>query len=103
MFKGAQFGVALGRNADEGPYARDEAVEGSSYLADDTGGAIVRQHQRPRRRGSAGMLDAMQTYYVIGYEAPPHSKPGSTRSRSSCGPRDSTSAARRGYYDAAGR
>ncbi len=80
MFQGAQFGVALGRNADEGPYARDEAVEGSSYLADDTGGAIV-HNTNDLEKGLAGMLDAMQTYYVIGYEAPPHSKRGFRRSR----------------------
>jgi len=102
MFQGAQFGVALGRNADEGPYARDEAVEGTSYLADDTGGAIV-HNSNDLEKGLAGMLDAMQTYYVIGYEAPPHSKRGFHKIEVQLRTRGLNVRARRGYYDAAAR
>ncbi len=99
MFQGAQFGVALGRNADEGPYARDEAVEGSSYLADDTGGAIV-HNTNDLEKGLAGMLDATQNYYVIGYEAPPHSKRGFHKIEVQLRTKGLNVRARRGYYDA---
>jgi VWFA-related protein len=102
MFHGAQYGVALGRNADEGPYARDEAVEGSSYLADDTGGTIV-HNTNDLEKGLAGMLDAMQTYYVIGYEAPAHAKRGFHKIEVQVRTKGLNVRARRGYYDATGR
>ena len=102
MFHGAQYGVALGRNADEGPYGRDEAVEGSSYLADDTGGTVV-HNTNDLEKGLAGMLDAMQTYYVIGYEAPAHAKRGFHKIEVQVRTKGLNVRARRGYYDVSGR
>jgi VWFA-related protein len=98
MFHGAQYGAALGRNADEGPYARDEAVEGSSYLADDTGGTIV-HNTNDLAKGLAGMFDAMQTYYILSYEAVSHAKPGFHKIQVQLKTKGLNVRARRGYYD----
>jgi hypothetical protein len=45
----------------------------------------------------------MQTYYVIGYEAPPHSKRGFHKIEVQLRTKGVNVRARRGYYDAAGR
>jgi VWFA-related protein len=70
-----EFGPALSRNADEGPFGRFEAAEGSSGLAIDTGGIIV-ANTNDMKKGLDELLDAMTTYYVLAYQPPANDKPG---------------------------
>jgi VWFA-related protein len=70
-----EFGPSLSRNADEGPFGRFEAGEGPMGLAVDTGGIIV-SNTNDMRRGLDELLDSMATYYIVGYQPPPHAKPG---------------------------
>lgn len=72
------FGPALSRNADEGPFGRFEAGEGPIGLAVDTGGVIV-SNTNDMSRGLDQLLDSIATYYIVGYEPPVHAKPGFRR------------------------
>jgi len=70
-----EFGPALNRDANEGPYGRFDAAEGPVGLAVDTGGVIV-ANRNDMRRGLDELLDGMSTYYVVGYVPAPHQKSG---------------------------
>jgi VWFA-related protein len=70
-----EFGPALSRNADEGPFGRFEAAEGSTGLAVDTGGIIV-ANTNDMEKGLDELLETMTTYYVLAYQPPTHDKPG---------------------------
>jgi len=91
-------GGALNRDVDETPFARSDASEGSTALADATGGITIR-NTNDIEKSLARLLDTMQTYYVLGYEAPPHGKPGFRRIKVDARPKDLTVRARRGYFD----
>jgi VWFA-related protein len=98
MFKSTEYGAALGRNSNEGPNGRADAAEGTVNLADDSGGFIV-ENTNDFEKGMTRILDTMQTYYVIGYEAPPHGKPGFHRIEVQVKAKGANVRARRGYYD----
>ena len=73
-----EFGAALGRNSDEGPFGRFEAGEGPTGLAVDTGGVLV-SNTNDMRRGLDQLLDSLATYYIVGYEPPVRTKRGFRR------------------------
>jgi VWFA-related protein len=101
-FKGVEYGTLLRRGADEGPTGRSDAVEGSVDLADDSGGVII-QNTNDFEKGLARVLDAMRTYYVIGYEAPPHAKQGFHKIEVQLRTKGLNVRARRGYFDVTAR
>ena len=98
-FKDVQYGAALNRNSDEGPTGRADAAEGTVNLADDSGGLIV-ENTNDFEKGLTRVLDTMQIYYVIGYEAPPHGKPGFHKIQVEVKTKGVSVRARRGYFDA---
>jgi VWFA-related protein len=99
MFKSVEYGAALGRNSNEGPNGRADAAEGTVNLADDSGGLIV-ENTNDFEKGLTRILDTMQAYYVIGYEAPPHTgKPGFHKIQVEVKTKGVSVRARRGYYD----
>jgi hypothetical protein len=77
-------------------------VEGSVDLADDSGGVII-QNTNDFEKGLARVLDAMRTYYIIGYEAPPHAKQGFHKIEVQVRTKGLNVRARRGYFDVTGR
>jgi VWFA-related protein len=101
-FKGVEYGTLLRRGADEGPTGRSDAVEGSVDLADDSGGVII-QNTNDFEKGLARVLDTMRTYYVIGYEAPPHAKQGFHKIEVQLRTKGLNVRARRGYFDVTAR
>jgi len=70
-----EFGPLLSRAADEGPYGRFEAAEGTTGLAVDTGGLTV-VNTNDMGKGLDQLLDSMTAYYVAAYRPPPHEKRG---------------------------
>jgi VWFA-related protein len=98
VFKGVEYSVPLDRNSNEGPTAKADAAEGTVNLADDSGGLIV-ENTNDFEKGLARVLDTMQTYYILGYEAPPHAKPGFHKIQVEVKTKGVSVRARRGYYD----
>jgi VWFA-related protein len=98
LFKGVEYSVPLDRNSNEGPTAKADAAEGTVNLADDSGGLIV-ENTNDFEKGLARVLDTMQTYYIIGYEAPAHAKPGFHKIQVEVKTKGVSVRARRGYYD----
>ena len=98
-FKDVQYGAALDRNSDEGPNGRADAAEGTVNLADDSGGFIV-ENTNDFEKGLTRILNTMQTYYVVAYEAPAHNKPGFHKIEVQVKTKGLSVRARRGYYDA---
>lgn len=94
-FQGVEFGAALDLNAAEGPFARSEASQGATSLADDTGGIVV-QNTNDMEKGLRKMLDTMKTYYILGYE-PPFGKPGFRKIKVEVRRKGLRVLARRGY------
>jgi VWFA-related protein len=98
-FDSVEYSTRLGRNADEGPTGRTDAVEGSMDLADESGGVIV-QNTNDIEKGLARILETMRTYYIVAYEAPAHNKPGFHKIEVQVKTKGLSVRARRGYYDA---
>lgn len=98
VFKGVEYSVPLDRNSNEGPTAKADAAEGTVNLADDSGGLIV-ENTNDFEKGLARVLDTMQTYYILGYEAPAHGKPGFHKIHVEVKTKGVSVRARRGYYD----
>jgi VWFA-related protein len=98
IFQGVEYGPALDRDAGEAPFAFTDAAEGSTSMALDTGGLVIRNTNN-FTRGLGQMLDAMTTYYVIGYEPPEHDKPGFRKIKVEARSKDLKVRARRGYFD----
>lgn len=94
-FQGVEYGAPLDIQAVEGPFARSDASQGATSLADDTGGIVV-QNTNDMEKGLKKMLDTMKTYYILGYE-PPSGKPGFRRIRVEVRRKDLRVLARRGY------
>jgi VWFA-related protein len=99
IFKGVEYGAALGRNSDEGPMGRADAAEGTVNLADDSGGLIV-ENTNDFEKGLTRILETMRTYYIVAYEAPAHHKPGFHKIEVQVKTKGVSVRARRGYYDA---
>lgn len=70
-----QYGPGVSPAADYAPLTWSEDAEGSSGLADDTGGISVR-NSNDMGKGLGRVLDMMQTYYILGYEPPANAKSG---------------------------
>jgi VWFA-related protein len=96
--QGIQHGPALAR-AGETSFARFDAGEGSSGLADNTGGITIRDTNN-LSEGVGRVLDTMKTYYILAYAPPAHTKPGFRRIKVDVRPRGLHVRARRGYFDA---
>jgi VWFA-related protein len=96
-YKGVEYGAALGREADEGPFGWAQAAEGSMDLADETGGVAV-VHSNDMERGLTHVLDTMTAYYVIAYQPPAHAKPGYRRIKIEIRTKGLHVRARRGYF-----
>jgi VWFA-related protein len=99
-YAGVQYGPALSRNADEGPFGWVEAAEGSALLADETGGVVV-GNSNDLEKGLGRLLDAMQTYYILAYQPPAHDKPGYRKIKVEVRTKGLNVRARRGYYSGA--
>jgi VWFA-related protein len=95
-----EFGPALERDAGETPFASAEAAEGSTNLADDTGGLIIR-NTNDISKGLTRVLDMTSTYYLLGYEPPDHKKPGFRKIKVEPLDKRYRVIARRGYFDEA--
>ena len=67
-----------------------------------SGGLIV-ENTNDFEKGLTRVLDTMQTYYIIGYEALPHAKPGFHKIQVQVRTKGVSVLARRGYYDATAR
>lgn len=98
IFQGVEFGPAIDRDAGETPFAFADASEGSTGLALDTGGLVIRNTNN-FEKGLEQMFDTMTTYYVIGYEPAEHDKPGFRKIKVEVRGKDLRVRARRGYYD----
>ena len=101
-FQSVEYGQALERDAGETPFAFSEAAEGSSSLAVDTGGLVIR-NTNDMSKGLARLLDTMTTYYVIGYEPPEHKKAGFRKIKVEVLTKGLNVIARRGYFDEASK
>jgi VWFA-related protein len=97
-FSDIGFGGALATSAGDAPLERSEAARGSGSLADDTGGITIR-NANDLGKGLGRILDTMHTYYVLGYEAPPQSKPGFRKIKVETRTKGLNVRARRGYFD----
>lgn len=97
-YQGVEYGPALERDAGETPFAYSEAAEGSSNLADDTGGLTIR-NTNDMSRGLTRLLDMTSTYYLLGYEPPEHKKPGFRKIKVEMLRKGFRVIARRGYFD----
>ena len=100
QFQGVEYGPALERDAGETPFAFSDAAEGSSGLADDTGGLTIR-NTNDIAKGLTRLLDTMTTYYILGYEPPEHKKRGFRKIKVEVLSKGLTVIARRGYFDEA--
>jgi VWFA-related protein len=92
-----RYGPALGPRADATPFAWAAAAEGPSTLADDTGG-LVFHNSNDIEKGIGRMIESMSTYYILGYEAPSHDKPGFKKITVESNTRGLRIRARRGYF-----
>ena len=99
-FQNVEYGPALDRDAGETPFAFSEAAEGSSNLADDTGGLTIR-NTNDISKGLTRLLDMTSTYYVLGYEPPEHKKAGFRKIKVETSIKGYRVIARRGYFDEA--
>jgi VWFA-related protein len=97
-YQGVEYGPALDRDAGETPFAFSEAAEGSSNLADDTGGLTIR-NTNDVSKGLTRLLDMTSTYYLLGYEPPEHKKPGFRKIKLEMLKKGYRVIARRGYFD----
>ncbi len=99
-FQGVEYGPAMDREGGETPFAFSEAAEGSSNLAADTGGLVIR-NRNDLTKGFTRVLDTMTTYYLIGYQPPEHDKPGFRKIKVEVLTKGLKVIARRGYFDEA--
>jgi len=98
-FENVTFGAALGASSGDLTTARMDAAQGTSVLADDTGGIIVR-NTNDLEKGLGRLFDSMSTYYIVGYEHVPQTKAGFRKIKVETRTKGLTVRARRGYYDA---
>lgn len=94
--QGVQYGPGLKPKGDYAPFTWLNDAEGSSRLADDTGGMTVR-NTNDIGKGLGRVLDTMQTYYILGYEPPADAKPGFRRINVEVQAKGLHVRARRGY------
>jgi VWFA-related protein len=94
--------AALSKEAEASPFAWSDAAEGATALADDTGGITV-GNSNDIEKGLARVIDSMSTYYILGYDAPPHAKPGFKKISVEAKTRGLRVRARRGYFAEASR
>jgi VWFA-related protein len=97
-FQGVEYGPALEREAGETPFAFSDAAEGSTSLALDTGGLIIR-NTNDITRGVTRLLEMSRTYYVLGYDPPEHKKAGFRKIKVEVLNKNLHVIARRGYFD----
>jgi VWFA-related protein len=98
VFQGVEYGPALAYEAGETPFASSEASEGSTNLALDTGGTIIR-NTNDFTRGLTRLLDMTTTYYILGYDPPEHKKPGFRKIKVEVLNKNLRVIARKGYFD----
>jgi len=98
VFQGVEYGSALDRDAGETPFAFQDASEGSSSLALDTGGLVIR-NTNDLSRGLTRLLDMTTTYYILGYDPPEHKKPGYRKIKVEVLNKGLRVIARKGYFD----
>ncbi|MBX7185923.1 MAG: VWA domain-containing protein [Vicinamibacteria bacterium] len=98
VFQGVEYGPALEREAGETPFAFQDASEGSTSLALDTGGLVIR-NTNDLTRGLARLLDMTTTYYILGYDPPEHRKPGYRKIKVEVANKNLKVIARKGYFD----
>ncbi len=96
-FHGVAYGFALDARSDATPFAWSDAAEGASTLADDTGGITIR-NTNDIEKGLGRVVESMSTYYILGYDAPAHDKPGFKKIAVASKIRGMHIRARRGYY-----
>lgn len=82
----------------EEPLAASDAAADTSGLAADTGGLYVR-NANDMIKGLGRILEMTGTYYVLGYEPPPHAKGGFRKIKVDVATKGLKVLARRGYFD----
>jgi VWFA-related protein len=100
-YQTAENSTGLSRSVDEGPFGWSEAAQGSTDLADDTGGITI-ANANDLERGLGRLLDTMTTYYVIAYQPPAHDKPGYRKIKVEVRARGYRVRARSGYFSSSG-
>lgn len=98
IFQGVEYGPGLDRDAGEEPFAFSNAAAGSTDLAADTGGIVVRNNNN-LAQGLTRLMDMTSTYYVIGYDPPEHGKPAFHKIKVEVKRKGLEVVARKGYYD----
>ena len=98
VFQGVEYGPALDREAGETPFAFQDASQGSTSLALDTGGLVIRNTNN-LARGLTRLLDMTTTYYILGYDPPEHTKPGFRKIKVEVLNKNLRVIARKGYFD----
>ncbi|MBZ5560190.1 MAG: VWA domain-containing protein [Acidobacteriia bacterium] len=96
-YQGAEVSTRLSRNVDEGPFGWSDAAQGSTDLADDTGGIII-SNTNDMAKGFGRLLDTMTTYYLLAYQPPAHEKPGFRKIKVEVRARGLHVRARSGYF-----
>jgi len=96
-YSSAEYSAPLTRKTDEGPFGRYDAAEGSTVLADDTGGLTI-GNTNNLERGLERLLDTMTTYYILAYQPPEHVKSGFHKIKVEVHGKGLTVRARRGYF-----
>jgi VWFA-related protein len=88
---------AVDANADKAPFDWNDSAEGPTTLANDTGGLTI-GNTNDLERGLGRVIESIATYYVLGYEAPAHARPGFKKITVDAKPKGLKIRARRGYF-----
>jgi len=99
-YLGVEYRQALEHDAMEPTLSFSEAAAGASGLAADTGGLYIR-NTNDMVKGLTRILDMTSTYYVLGYEPPPHKERGFRKIKVEVATRGLKVLSRRGYFDEA--
>ena len=92
-----QTAPAMTQKAGEAPSAWTDASDGTTSLAEDSGGISIRD-ANDLSKGFGTVMDSMATYYVLAYEPASDAKPGFRKITVDAKPRGLHVRARRGYF-----
>lgn len=97
MFEGIEYAHALPAEARVSPFETVDAAAGSDRMTVSTGG--LRVGLSDLAAGLERILDTTRTYYVLGYEPLPRTKPGFRAIKVKVRGKGLRVVARRGYFD----
>jgi VWFA-related protein len=96
-YQGAEFGPALNRHQNEGPFGWSQAAEGSTNLADETGGITI-SNTNDIEKGLGRLFDTISSYYLLAYQPVTGAKPGYHKISVEVRTKGLHVRARRGYF-----